>query len=46
MADEKFLTAEEVADRYRGEASAGALENWRAWPALRTLKFDHAKKCD
>lgn len=30
MADEKYLTAEEVADHYCGEASAGALENWRA----------------
>ena len=30
MADEKFLTTEEVAERYRGEVSVGTLENWRA----------------
>jgi|SRR3989338_8717449 len=30
MADEKFLTTEEVAERYRGEVSIGTLENWRA----------------
>lgn len=30
MADEKFLTTEEVAQRYRGEVSVGTLENWRA----------------
>lgn len=30
MVDEKFLTTEEVAQRYRGEVSVGTLENWRA----------------
>jgi hypothetical protein len=30
MADEKFLTAEEVSERYRGEISVGTLRNWRA----------------
>ncbi|WP_029907568.1 AlpA family transcriptional regulator [Caulobacter sp. UNC358MFTsu5.1] len=30
MADEKFLTTDEVAKRYRGEVSVGTLENWRA----------------
>lgn len=30
MADNKYLTAEEVAERYRGEISVGTLRNWRA----------------
>jgi hypothetical protein len=30
MTDEKFLTAEEVAKRYRGEITVGTLRNWRA----------------
>ncbi len=30
MADNKFLTTEEVAERYRGEISVGTLRNWRA----------------
>ncbi|MBI0433524.1 DNA-binding protein [Roseomonas sp. KE0001] len=30
MTDGKFLTAEEVAERYRGEVSIGTLRNWRA----------------
>jgi hypothetical protein len=30
MSDEKFLTTDEVALRYRGEVSVGTLENWRA----------------
>lgn len=30
MSDGKFLTAEEVAERYRGEVSVGTLRNWRA----------------
>lgn len=30
MADNKFLTAEEVSERYRGEISVGTLRNWRA----------------
>jgi len=30
MANEKFLTTDEVAERYRGEVSVGTLENWRA----------------
>ena len=29
MADEKFLTIDEVAQRYRGEISVGTLGNWR-----------------
>lgn len=29
MAD-KFLTTEEVSERYRGEISVGTLRNWRA----------------
>jgi len=28
--EEKFLTAEEVSERYRGEISVGTLANWRA----------------
>jgi hypothetical protein len=30
MPDNKFLTAEEVSDRYRGGISVGTLRNWRA----------------
>ncbi|MFK0691123.1 helix-turn-helix domain-containing protein [Mesorhizobium sp. IMUNJ 23033] len=30
MDDKKFLTAEEVSDRYRGSISLGTLRNWRA----------------
>lgn len=30
MAQSKFLTAEEVAERYRGSISVGTLRNWRA----------------
>jgi hypothetical protein len=30
MADNKFLTAEEVSERYRGEVTVGTLRNWRA----------------
>jgi hypothetical protein len=30
MADNKFLTSEEVSARYRGEISVGTLRNWRA----------------
>lgn len=30
MADSKFLTPDEVADRYRGGVSVGTLRNWRA----------------
>lgn len=30
MAHSKFLTAEEVAERYRGGVSVGTLRNWRA----------------
>jgi hypothetical protein len=30
MAENKFLTAEEVSDRYRGEIRVGTLRNWRA----------------
>lgn len=30
MADSKFLTPEEVAERYRGGISVGTLRNWRA----------------
>ncbi len=30
MTDSKFLTAEEVAERYRGGISVGTLRNWRA----------------
>lgn len=30
MPDTKFLTAEEVSERYRGEISVGTLRNWRA----------------
>jgi hypothetical protein len=29
MADSKFLTAEEVSERYRGEITVGTLRNWR-----------------
>lgn len=29
MPDTKFLTAEEVSNRYRGEVSVGTLRNWR-----------------
>jgi hypothetical protein len=30
MAENRFLTVEEVAERYRGEISVGTLRNWRA----------------
>lgn len=30
MAESKFLTAEEVSERYRGAVTVGTLENWRA----------------
>jgi hypothetical protein len=30
MGDRKYLTAEEVSDRYRGAVSVGTLRNWRA----------------
>ena len=30
MPDARFLTAEEVSDRYRGGISVGTLRNWRA----------------
>ena len=30
MSDNKFLTAEEVSERYRGSVSIGTLRNWRA----------------
>lgn len=30
MSDGKFLTPEEVAERYRGGVSIGTLRNWRA----------------
>lgn len=30
MTDSKYLTPEEVAERYRGEISVGTLRNWRA----------------
>ncbi|UPJ50367.1 helix-turn-helix domain-containing protein [Bradyrhizobium sp. 200] len=30
MPDNKYLTAEEVTERYRGEISVGTLRNWRA----------------
>lgn len=30
MQQEKFLTVDEVAQRYRGEISIGTLRNWRA----------------
>jgi hypothetical protein len=35
MLDRKYLTAEEVAERYRGALSIGTLRNWRLFsPAL------------
>lgn len=30
MTEQRFLTAEEVSERYRGEISVGTLRNWRA----------------
>jgi hypothetical protein len=30
MSDKRFLTAEEVSERYRGSVSVGTLRNWRA----------------
>jgi len=30
MSEKKYLTAEEVSERYRGEISVGTLRNWRA----------------
>jgi Helix-turn-helix domain len=30
VAESKFLTTEEVCERYRGEISVGTLRNWRA----------------
>lgn len=29
MSDKRFLTAEEVSERYRGSVSVGTLGNWR-----------------
>jgi hypothetical protein len=42
MAENKFLTAEEVSQRYRKEISVGTLRNWRAMrigPAFVTISF-------
>ena len=30
MAENRFLTAEEVSERYRGQITVGTLRNWRA----------------
>jgi len=30
MSETKYLTPEEVAERYRGEISTGTLRNWRS----------------
>lgn len=30
MSERKYLTADEVAERYRGEISTGTLRNWRS----------------
>jgi hypothetical protein len=30
MAEKKFLTTEEVSERYRGQVTVGTLRNWRA----------------
>lgn len=30
MSDNKYLTPEEVSERYRGEITVGTLRNWRA----------------
>ncbi len=30
MAEARYLTTEEVSERYRGEVSEGTLRNWRA----------------
>jgi hypothetical protein len=30
MSETKYLTPEEVAERYRGEVSTGTLRNWRS----------------
>lgn len=30
MSERKYLTADEVAERYRGEISIGTLRNWRS----------------
>jgi hypothetical protein len=30
MTENRFLTAEEVSERYRGEMTVGTLRNWRA----------------
>ena len=30
MSDAKYLTVDEVVERYRGEVSAGTLRSWRA----------------
>ena len=30
MSDTQYLTAEEVAERYRGEITTGTLRNWRS----------------
>jgi hypothetical protein len=30
MPDNKFLSAQEVSERYRGEITVGTLRNWRA----------------
>jgi hypothetical protein len=30
MTEQRFLTADEVSERYRGEISVGTLRNWRS----------------
>jgi hypothetical protein len=48
MEDRKYLTAEEVAERYRGAVSVGTLRNWRAMrvgPAF-LKRFAHSRNSD
>jgi len=42
MGDRKYLTAEEVSDRYRGAVSVGTLRNWRAMRVGPAIKIGKA----
>jgi len=40
MPDNKFLTAEEVSERYRGEITVGTLRNWRRCESTAFVKIE------
>ncbi len=44
MDERKYLTAEEVSERYRGSVSVGTLRNWRAMKVGPTF-FKIGKAC-